>query len=121
MNVIPLVDLGVQHDSIKDELEAALKRVLEERRFILGPDVKALEEEVAAYLGCKYALGVGSGTDAIEVALVALGIGDGDEVITTPYTFIATAESICNVGAKPVFVDINSKTYCIDVEKIEEK
>jgi dTDP-4-amino-4,6-dideoxygalactose transaminase len=117
---ISLVDLKAQYDSIKDELDAAIHRVVRSGQFILGPEVKAFEDEMAAYCGTKYAVGVASGTDALHLALLACGIKAGDEVITTPFTFIATAESIAKCGATPVFVDIDPKTYNIDPEKIEQ-
>ncbi len=118
---VPLVDLKAQYSSIKDEIDVAIKRVVEEGNFILGPDVKKFEREVAEYLGTKFAIGVASGTDALRIALFACGIGKGSEVITTPFTFIATAESIVHCGAKPVFVDIDPKTYNIDPGRIEAK
>ena len=121
MSPIPLIDLKKQYETIKDEINKTIQQVINDGRFILGPDVAAFEEKMTAYLGVKYAVGVGSGTDALEIALLALGIGDGDEVITTPFTFIATAEAITNCGARPVFVDIDSKTYCIDPDLIEAK
>jgi dTDP-4-amino-4,6-dideoxygalactose transaminase len=117
---IPLVDLKAQYDSIKDELDTVIHRVVQSGQFILGPEVKAFEEEMAAYCGTKYAVGVASGTDALHLALLACGIKNGNEVITTPFTFIATAESIAKCGATPVFVDIDPKTYNIDPEKIEQ-
>ncbi|MGA2670023.1 MAG: DegT/DnrJ/EryC1/StrS family aminotransferase [Dehalococcoidia bacterium] len=120
MNV-PLVDLKAQYNSIKAEIDVAINRVLEHGQFILGPEVNAFEDEVAAYCGTKYAVGVASGTDALHLALLASGIKPGDEVITTPFTFIATAESITKCGAKPVFVDIDMKTYNIDPSQIEYK
>ncbi|GAF99335.1 unnamed protein product, partial [marine sediment metagenome] len=118
---IPLVDLKAQYDSIKDELDAAIHRVVRSGQFILGSEVKAFEDEMAAYCGTKYAVGVASGTDALQLALLACGIKTGDEVITTPFTFIATAESIAKCGATPVFVDIDPKTYNVDPAQIEYK
>jgi dTDP-4-amino-4,6-dideoxygalactose transaminase len=118
---IPILDLQAQYNSIKSEVDAAVKRVIDSQHFILGPEVESFEKEVAAYCDTKYAVGVASGTDALILALRALGIGEGDEVITTPFTFFATAESISIVGAKPVFVDIDPKTYCINPELIEDK
>jgi len=117
---IPILDLTAQYKSIKSEIDDAVMKVVESQHFILGPEVEAFESEVAAYCGTKYAVGVASGTDALILALKALGIGPGDEVITTPFTFFATAESVSLVGAKPVFVDINPKTYCINPELIED-
>lgn len=118
---IPILDLTAQYKSIKSEIDAAVKKVIESQYFILGPEVDAFESEVAAYCGTKYAVGVASGTDALILTLKALDIGPGDEVITTPFTFFATAESISIVGAKPVFVDVDPKTYCINPELIEDK
>jgi dTDP-4-amino-4,6-dideoxygalactose transaminase len=116
---IPILDLKPQYASIKAEIHAAIDQVLESGAFIMGPDVKQFETEVAAYLGVKHAIGVNSGTDALVIGLKALGIGAGDEVITTPFSFFATAESISSVGAKPVFVDIDPLTFNIDPKLIE--
>lgn len=118
---IPILDLTAQYRSIKKEIDAAVKRVIDSQHFILGPEVEDFEKDVAAYCGTKYAVGVASGTDALILSLKALGIGPGDEIITTPFTFFATAESISLIGAKPVFVDIDPKTYCINPELIEDK
>ncbi len=118
---IPMLDLKEQYYSIRDEIEKALHDISESGHFILGPNVTAFEEEVAAYHGVKYAIGVASGTDALHLALKAAGIKEGDEVITSPFTFIATAEAIAYEGAVPVFVDIDKETFNIDTNKIEEK
>ena len=118
---IPLVDLKAQYNSIKGEIDAAIHRVVEQGQFILGPEVKAFEDEMAAYCGTKFAVGVASGTDALHLALLACGIKSDDEVITTPFTFIATAESIAKCGARPVFIDIDPRTYNMDPEQIEFK
>ncbi|OGZ18325.1 MAG: transcriptional regulator [Candidatus Nealsonbacteria bacterium RBG_13_38_11] len=115
------LDLTLQYNSIKGEIDAAVKRVLDSAAFIGGKEVEEFEKEIAQFLGVKYAIGVNSGTDALFLSLKALTIGQGDEVITTPFTFIATAGVIANCGAKPVFVDINPETFNIDPSKIEEK
>ncbi len=118
---IPLLDLKAQYQSIKTEVAAAIKKVVDAQDFILGEEVRQLEKEVAEYCGTKYGVGVASGTDALILSLKALDIGPDDEVITTPFTFFATAESISIVGAKPVFVDIDPKTYNIDPALIAKK
>lgn len=119
-NSIPILDLSPQISSLWSELNDSIKRVLESGQFIIGPEVKAFEEEVAQYLGVKHAIGLNSGTDALIIGLRALGIGIGDEVITTPFSFFATAEAISSVGASPVFVDIEKDTMNIDPMLIEE-
>ena len=116
---IPILDLTPEIELLWDELNAAFQRVMRSGQFIMGPEVTAFENEVAEYLGVKHAIGVNSGTDALVIALRALGVGDGDEVITTPFSFFATAESISNVGATPVFVDVDETTFDIDPELIE--
>jgi dTDP-4-amino-4,6-dideoxygalactose transaminase len=118
---IPGLDLSPQYESLKAELREAIERVLESGQFILGPEVKAFEEEAAGYLGVKHAVGVNSCTDALFISLRALGIGRGDEVITTPFTFFATAEAISHVGATPVFVDVDERTFNIDLSLIGER
>ena len=117
--MIPMVDLKIQYLKIKDEIDRGVLEALEKTQFILGPNVAAFETEAAAYLGGQHAVGVASGTDALHLALLAAGIGAGDEVITTPFTFIATAEAIRYVGATPVFVDIDPKSFNIDPAQIE--
>jgi len=116
---IPMVDLKQQYHELKAEIDSGMLEALANTQFILGPEVQKLEKSAAEYLGVKHAIGVASGTDALHLALNAAGIGPGDEVITTPFTFIATAESISFVGAKPVFVDIDPDTFNIDLKQIE--
>lgn len=118
---IKMVDLKVSYNSIKQEIDKAIKTVLDKTNFILGEEVKIFEDEFARYCGSKYAIGVANGTDAIKIALQASGVKDGDEVITTPFTFIATSEAIMQSGAKPVFADITLDTYNINPDEIEKK
>jgi len=118
--MIPMVDLKTQYHTLKSEIDAAVLAALESTQFILGPNVTSLEQEAAAYLGSPYAVACASGTDALHLAVAAAGIGPGDEVITSPFTFIATAEAICYVGATPVFVDIDPQTFNIDPALIEK-
>jgi dTDP-4-amino-4,6-dideoxygalactose transaminase len=117
---VPFIDLKAQYDSIQEDIQTALNKVLESTAFSGGPFVAQFEKEFAAYCGCKHAIGVGSGTDALWVTLLALGIGPGDEVITVPNSFIATAEAISYCGARPVFVDIDEQTYNMDPNKLED-
>lgn len=115
-----MVDLKAQYLALKDEIDTSILAALSATQFILGPNVQAFEQEAADYLGVNHAISVASGTDALHLALVAAGIGKGDEVITTAFTFIATAEAISYVGAIPVFVDINLDTFNIALEQIEQ-
>jgi len=117
--MIPMVDLKTQYHNLKTEIDRAVLDAMESSQFILGPNVASFEQEAADYLGAKHAIAVASGTDALHLALLAAGIGPGDEVITSTFTFIATAEAIRYVGATPVFVDINSGTFNIDPPLIE--
>ncbi len=117
---IPMVDLGAQYQELKEDIDQAISGVLDSSYFVLGPQGKAFEEEMAAYLGVKHTVGVASGTDALHLALRAAGLTAGDEIITTPFTFIATAEAIAYVGATPVFVDIDPKTFNIDIQLAEK-
>ena len=116
---IPLADLKAQYLSIKPEIDAAIQRVLENTSFIGGPEVAAFEEAFAQHIGVRGAVGVASGTAALHLAFLACGIGPGDEVITTPHTFYATAEAVAQAGATPVFVDIQPDTCNLDPAKIE--
>lgn len=115
----PFLDLEAQFSTIRDDVFAAVTRVLNTQQFILGPEVTAFEQEVGTYLGARFAIGCASGSDALLLALMALGVGPGDEVITVSFTFVATAGSIARLGAKPVFVDIDPITLNIDPTKIE--
>lgn len=117
---VPFVDLRLQYESIKDEISAAIQQVLESSAFSGGPFVEKFEKEFAEFCQCQHAIGVGSGTEALWLSLLALGIGVGDEVITVPNTFIATAEAISFCGATPVFVDIDEHTYTMDPQKLDD-
>ncbi|MCG0274839.1 MAG: DegT/DnrJ/EryC1/StrS family aminotransferase [Thermosediminibacteraceae bacterium] len=118
---LQFLDLKAQYETIKEEIKKAIIDAVESGQYIMGPNVKAFEEEIAAYLGVKHAIAVANGTDALVLTLDALGIGPGDEVITSPYTFFASAECISRVGAKPVFADIDPNTFNICPEEIEKK
>jgi dTDP-4-amino-4,6-dideoxygalactose transaminase len=120
MDRVPVLDLTPEHDMLWDELQAEALRVLRSGRFVLGPDVEAFEQDMADYLGVRHAIGLNSGTDALVIGLRALGIGPGDEVITTPFTFFATAEAISLTGAKPVFVDIEPDSFNLDPRLLED-
>lgn len=116
-----MADLQAQHRPIRQQIDEAIREVLDKASFGLGDNVKALEREVAEYSGARFGAGVASGTDAIALALLALGVKAGDEVITTPFTFVATTEVIALIGAKPVYADIDPRTFNLDPSKIEEK
>ena len=118
MNV-PLLDLGAHHGPIETELLQAMTRVLRSQSFILGPEVEALERAIAGYCGTRFAVGMSSGTDALLAALMALEVGPGDEVVTTPYSFFASAGVVARLGATPVFVDIDPSTYNLDARAVE--
>src|SRR5580693_6060257 len=113
---VPLLDLTAQHHQIRDEILAHVTRVVDSQKFILGDEVKQLEQAIAPYCGAKYAIGCASGSDALFLALLALDIQPGDEVVTTPYTFFATVGAICRAGATPVFVDVEPETFNMDME-----
>ena len=117
--MIPIVDLKAQYHALKPEIDAAIAHVLETSQFVLGSEVAAFEEEFAAYSGAKYAVAVNSGTSALHLSLLAAGVNEGDEVITVPFTFVATVATIRYVRARPVFVDIEPETFNIDVSQIE--
>lgn len=113
------IDLKCQYQRLKPQIDAAIQRVLDHGQFILGPEVAELEERLVAYTGAKYCISVANGTDALQIALMALGVGPGDEVITPGFTYIATAETVALLGAKPVYVDIDARTYNLDPALLE--
>ena len=117
--MIPFIDLKVQYHSIKEEIDAAIARVLESSQFVLGNEVTAFEEEFATYCGARYGVALNSGTSALHLALLAAGVSTSDEVITVPFTFVATVAAICYTGARPVFVDIEPRSYTMDVNQLE--
>jgi dTDP-4-amino-4,6-dideoxygalactose transaminase len=114
------LDLRAQFEEIREEVMEAVTRTMQSQRFILGPEVESLESEIAEYVGCQHAIGCASGSDALLLALMAVGVSPGDEVITTPFTFVATAGAIARLGAKPVFVDIDLATYNLDASNLEK-
>ena len=116
---VPTLDLHAQFREVEADVRAAVERVFASQHFILGHEGEALEREIAAYSGCAHGIGVSSGTDAIPVALMAMGVGPGDEVVTTPYTFVATATCIARLGARAVFVDIDPHTYALDAGRLD--
>src|SRR5215212_7074106 len=120
MNV-PFLNLTAQYESLKSELLPIVEKTLASGHYVLGPNVSAVEQEIAAYTGTKFGIGVNSGSDALTLALAALDLGPGDEVITTPFTYIAPAESIHHVGAKIVFADVEPRTFSIDPAEVERK
>jgi len=119
MEKIQMVDLQGQYANLKDEMDAALREVISSARFVRGPEVTAFEEELASYTGASHVVSCASGTDALQLALMALGLQPGDEVITVPFTFVSTVEVIALLGLKPVFVDVRPDTFCMDVTQVE--
>ncbi|OWX38742.1 aminotransferase DegT, partial [Acinetobacter baumannii] len=117
--MIDFIDLKAQQNRIKDKIDAGIQNVLTHGQYILGPEVIELEEKLASYVGAKHCITCANGTDALQIAQMAFGIGPDDEVITPGFTYIATAETVALLGAKPVYVDVNPKTYNLDVEKLE--
>ena len=120
-NSVPLCDIQAQYRALKEEIDTAVLRVLGSGQAILGPEVTAFEQETATFCGAQFGVGCGSGTDALVLALRALDIGPGDEVIVPPFTFFATVSAVCRIGATPVFVDIDPTTFNIDPNQIEAK
>src|SRR6058998_4179406 len=118
---VPFLNLAAQHELLKDELLPVVEQALASGQYILGPNVEALESEMAALAGAKFGIGVNSGSDALTLALRALGIGPGDEVITTPFTYIAPAESIYQMGARIVFADIDPRTFNLDPKDVARR
>jgi dTDP-4-amino-4,6-dideoxygalactose transaminase len=118
---VPLLDLKAQYSTIRSEIRETIERVVESQHFILGPEVEGLEQEIAAFCKVRFAIGVSSGTDALLAALMAIGIGPGDEVVTCGYSFFATAGVIARLGARPVFVDIDPKTFNLDSTELDQK
>src|SRR3954465_736435 len=116
---VPLLDLQAQYATIREEVRAAVDRVFESQHFVLGGEVQALEDEIARYCKTTFAIGCASGSDALLLALMSCGIGEGDEVITTPFSFFATASAIARLGARPVFVDIDARTFNLDPSLLE--
>ncbi|MDQ9010697.1 DegT/DnrJ/EryC1/StrS family aminotransferase [Acinetobacter gerneri] len=117
--MIEFIDLKAQQARLKDKIDAGIQNVLTHGQYILGPEVKELEEKLAAYVGAKYCITCANGTDALQIAQMAFGIGPGDEVITPGFTYIATAETVATLGATPIYVDVNPKTYNLDIEQLE--
>jgi dTDP-4-amino-4,6-dideoxygalactose transaminase len=119
--IVPFLDLKAQYAAIREDIHAAIERVMESQHFILGPEVEALEQDIAAYSGCEFGIGVSSGSDALLVSLMAIDLQPGDEVITSPYSFFATAGAIVRLGGRPVFVDVDLDTLNLDATMIESK
>ena len=119
MEPVPLLDLKAQYEPLRDEISRALEEIVDSQRFVLGPPVEALEREVASYAGCAHAVGCASGTDALILSLAALGIGPGDRVITSPFSFFSSASCAYRVGARPAFADIDGETFNLDPESVE--
>lgn len=118
-SLISFIDLDRQYHQLKDKIDASIRRVLDHGQYILGPEVLELEERLVAYTGASYCISVGNGTDALQIALMALGVGPGDEVVTPGFSFIATVEAVALLGARPIYIDIDPRTYCLDVNLLE--
>src|SRR6202162_6207534 len=121
VRAIPLLDLTRQYQPLREPIQAALARVVESQRFILGAEVERFEQRFAQYCGARYAIGCASGTDALELALMAAGIEPGDEVVTVPFTFFATAGAIMSAGARPVFIDVEPGSFNLDVRQLDQE
>ena len=119
MKPVPLLDLRAQFSPLRDEIDKAIREVVEAQAFVLGPTVERLEQDVAGYVGAKHAVGCASGTDALILSLAAAGVGEGDEVLTSPFSFFSSASCAYKVGARPAFADIDPETFNLDPQSVE--